>query len=155
MTDTFSFPQALERILFSLEKPASDSSPSGTISSWTDLCWGSLASGVLDQLVWPSLPQGSGEIPVPTHHSRTGTLFLSSTLTSYRTRRCCNRSSPFLISARTNITIMKSFSYLLLMMVFTTALLAQFPLPNIHPFFHRSAICQVHFTWSRLGLTAY
>ena len=64
-TDDFSFPQALERFLFSLEKTSSDSFSAGS-STWTDLCWGSLASGVLDQLVWPSLPQGSREIPVPT-----------------------------------------------------------------------------------------
>ena len=66
VTDDFSFPQALERFLFSLEKTSSDSFSAGMFSSWTDLCWGSLASGVLDQLVWPSLPQGSREIPVPT-----------------------------------------------------------------------------------------
>ena len=62
VTDDFSFPQALERFLFSLEKTSSDSFSAGMFSSWTDLCWGSLASGVLDQLVWPSLPQGSGEV---------------------------------------------------------------------------------------------
>ena len=28
-------------------------------SSWTDLCWGSLPSGVLVQLAWPAHPQGS------------------------------------------------------------------------------------------------
>ena len=60
----FSLSSGPGEILVGLEVPASDSSFSGTNSSWTDLCWGAHLGGVLDQVVWPALPQGPGEILV-------------------------------------------------------------------------------------------
>ena len=78
----FSLPQALERFLSGIKR----SSVSDLLPSGMSYMAGRISSrapspgGVLDQVVWPALPQGDGEIPVTTHHAQTGILLSPSYL---------------------------------------------------------------------------